>query len=109
MTWPASFFFPHTVKVRDVTGSGGMGVVHSPTARSLAAEVIDKQELVRNAAGEEVVSSTRVTVALDANVRQGALVTVWDGTSAKREAAVISVGRDENAPPLPSHLVLWLK
>lgn len=109
MSWPASFFFPHAVTVRDVVRTGSYGAEHADAARSLAAEVLDEQKLVRNDAGEEVVSSSQVTVPIDANVAPGALVTVWEGTSAEREAVVLSVQRDENDPPLPSHLVLRLE
>ena len=109
MSWPESFFFPDTVKVRDFTGGGGLGGGYG-NPRTLAAEVIDVQELIRNTAGEEVVSSTRVTVPLAANVTLGSLVTVWAGVpGAEREAEVLRVGRDENPPPLPSHQILWLK
>lgn len=109
MSFPASFFFPDTVKVRDLRAGGGMGGGFGPS-RTLAAEVIDVQEIVRNAAGEEVVSSTCVTVPLESNVTLGSLVTVWPGRAgAEREAEVLRVGRDENPPPLPSHQILWLK
>ena len=109
MTWPAAFFFPNTVKVRDLRPGGGMGGGYG-NSRSLAAEVIDVQEIVRDASGQEVVSSTRVTVPLDSNVTLGSLVTVWSATlGAEREAEVLRIGRDENPPPLPSHQILWLK
>lgn len=108
MSWPESFFFPHTVTVRDYSGGGGLGGGYGKP-RTLASETIDVQELVRNTAGEEVVSSTRVTVHLDANVPVKSLVTVWPGGDGQREAEVLKVGRDENPPPLPSHLILWLK
>lgn len=108
MSWPESFFFPDVVDVRDRGAGGGMGGGYAPKRR-LPSETIDKQEIVRNTAGEEVVSSTRVTVHLDANVPLGSLVTVWPGKPGEREAEVLQVGRDENPPPLPSHLILWLK
>lgn len=109
MSFPESFFFPNTVKVRDYRAGGGMGGSYGEP-RTMPAEVIDVQELVRNAAGQEVVSSTRVTVHLGANVPLGSLVTVWSQqVGSEREAEVLRVGRDENPPPLPSHLILWLK
>jgi hypothetical protein len=109
VTWPEAFFFPDTVKVRDLRAGGGMGGGYGPS-RTLAAEVIDVQEIVRNAAGEEVVSSTRVTVPLESNVTLGSLVTVWSAIAgAEREAEVLRIGRDENPAPLPSHQILWLK
>lgn len=107
-TWDAHFY-PHSVSVRDLLGSGSVGTRYG-NPRALRAEVLDEQELVRDRDGQEVVSSTRVTVPLDANVRVGSLVTVWAGTSAQREAEVLSVARDDNgASPLDSHLVLRLK
>lgn len=109
MSFPSSFFFPDTVKVRDYLGAGGMGGSHGDP-RTLAAEVIDVQEIVRDATGQEVVSSTRVTVPIESNVALGSLVTVWSATvGAEREAEVLRSGRDENPPPLPSHQILWLK
>lgn len=109
MSLPVSVFFPDEVKVRDRRAGGGMGGGHA-SPRTLPAEVIDVQEIVRNAAGEEVMSSTRVTVPLDSNVTLGSLVTVWPGKAgAEREAEVLRIGRDENPPPLPSHQILWLK
>lgn len=108
MSWPASFFFPHQVQVRDVDGGAGMGSSFSDP-RAIAAEVKDEQRLVRAADGSEVVSSTTVTVPLAESVAPGALVTVWAGTSAEREASVLAVAREENSPPLPSHLILSLE
>lgn len=108
MSWPEAFFFPNTVKVRNKLGSGGMGTSYG-APRSIAAETIDRQELVRNTAGQEVVSSSRVTVHLTENVPLGSLVTVWPGQAGEREAEVLHVSRDENPAPLPSHLILWLK
>lgn len=107
-TWE-SFFYPHTVSVRDRLGSGSVGARHGDP-RSVPAEVLDEQQLVRDRDGQEVVSSTRVTVPLDANVPVGSLVTVWQGTSAQREAEVLSVARDDNGDDdLDSHLELRLK
>lgn len=109
MTRWGALFYPHVVSVRDRLGAGSVGVRYGPP-RTLSAEVLDEQQLVRDRDGQEVVSSTRVTVPLDANVAVGALVTVWAATSAEREAEVLAVGRDDNgATPLDSHLVLRLK
>lgn len=101
------FLFPHTVSVRSMVGGGGRGQTPG-TARSVASETIDERTLVKNRDNQEVVSNTRVTVPLDAAVQAGDLVTVWPGTAMSREAQVIRVGRDQNDPPLPSHLILWL-
>ncbi|CAN7267029.1 hypothetical protein LJR186_001228 [Microbacterium foliorum] len=108
MSWPDSFFFPDQVDVRDRRPGAGMGSGFGQKRR-VRSETIDVQELVRNDEGQEVVSSSRVTVPLDANVPVGSLVTVWPGEAVAREAKVLRVGRDVNPPPLPSHLILWLE
>lgn len=107
MSWGA-FFYPHSVDVRDLVQGGGMGDSYA-TARSLAAEVKDQQQLVRAADGSEVVSSTTVKVPLPEHVPVGSLVTVWPGTPAAREAEVLAVGRHENGAPLDEYLELSLK
>lgn len=107
MSW-GTFFYPHTVLVRDIGRGRGIGPSFGE-ARSLDAEVKDEQRIVRNRDGKEVVSNTQVTVDLDANVAPGSLVTVWDGTSAERESEVVAVSRAENRDtPLDSYLVLSL-
>lgn len=110
MSWPASFFFPHTVRIRDISGGAGMGRRHTPApGRSVSCEVKDEQTLVRTADGQEVVSNTQVTVAVNDQVALGALVTVWPGLPQEREAEVLQIVRNENAPPLQSFLVISLK
>ena len=108
MSWPVAFFFPHDVSIRRLRGRGGMGESFDEPQPSIA-EVIDEQKLVRNAAGQEVVSSTRVTVPADMAVTLGSLVTVWPSTPRQREAAVITIANEVNVPPLPSFLVLSLE
>lgn len=108
MAWGSSFWYPHTVTVRDLSSSGGMGSSFG-TVRELRAEVKDEQQLVRTADGSQSVSSSTVTVPLDSAVRAGSKVTVWPGTPSERESVVIAVARDENPPPLGSHLILSLK
>ncbi len=104
----ASFWFPHTVSIRARRSGGGMGPGHGAAVASIA-EVVDKRELIRDANGREVISNTRVTVPLSTEAPLGSLVTVWpDRPDIRREATVLQVGRDENGPPLPSHLILWL-
>lgn len=107
MSWDG-FFFPDTVRVRDFRPGGSLGGGYAEP-RSLSSETIDVQEIVRNASGQEVVSSTRVTVPIESSVPLGSLVTVWPGTVQEREAEVLRVGHDKNPPPLPSHQILWLK
>lgn len=108
MRWPG-FFYPHQISVRDLTDEGGLGSSWG-SPRTLDAEVKDEQKLVRNAEGSEVVSSTQVKVPLDSDVAPGALVKVWAGTTAEREARVITVGRSDNrGTPLDSYLTLSLE
>ena len=107
MSWGA-FWYPHTVQIRDALPAGGMGGGFG-AARTLAAEVIDTQTLVRDKDGREVVSSTRVTVPLPQHVPLGSLVTVWPGMPRERTALVLAVAANENADLLDSYLVLSLE
>lgn len=108
MSWPRSFFFPDRVRIAPYRGSGSAGDVFDDPVEA-EAEVIDRAELVRSADGDEVVSSTRVTVPLDTDAPVGSLVTVWPGEGAERTALVLQTSRERNPAPLPSHLVLHLK
>ena len=56
----------------------------------LPAEVKDRQTLVRDPDGHEVVSSTQVSLPLPEQVPLGSLVTVWAGTAREREAVVLA-------------------
>lgn len=108
MSWDDPFWWPHTVQVADDNGPTGMGGGHA-TPRTIVAEVKDQQRLVRTADGSQAVSSTTVTVPIDAGVTASARVTVWAGTVHERSSTVIAVERDEDDPPLPSHLILSLE
>ncbi|MDQ1206203.1 hypothetical protein [Microbacterium sp. SORGH_AS_0862] len=108
MSFPASFFFPHIISIRALAGGAGMGETYADAVPSIA-EVKDEAQLVRTADGAEVTSSTQVTVPLDTAAPLGSLVTVWAGQGAQRESVVLRVARDENPPPLPSHLILYLE
>ncbi|WHP18834.1 hypothetical protein [Cellulomonas sp. ES6] len=107
MTWGA-FWYPHSVSIRDRAAAGGMGSTYGPP-RTVSAEVIDEQTIVRDADGREVVSSTRVTLALPEHVPLGSLVTVWPGQPYEREARVLSAAVSPNDPPLDAHLLLRLE
>lgn len=104
-----SHFYPHSVQVHDLEANSSRGPKHATTARTLRAEVLDEAALVRGADGEEVVSSARVTVPLEANVVLGSLVTIWPGTAQQRQAPVLQVERNENPAPMPSYLVLAMR
>lgn len=107
MTWGA-FWYPHTVSIRDLTGTGGMGDTYGPP-RTVAAEVLDEQTLVRDADGREVVSSTRVTLPLPEHVPLGSLVTVWPGQPNERQTRVLTAAVNANEPPLDAYLLLRLE
>ncbi|MFE9232050.1 hypothetical protein [Cellulosimicrobium funkei] len=107
MAWGA-FWYPHTVKVRNLTGSGGMGNSYA-NPRTRSAEVKDTQTLVRDADGREVTSSTQVTLPLPEDVPLGSLVTVWPGLPQEREARVLAASLNPNGPPLDAYLLLWLE
>lgn len=106
MTWDDPFFYPHMMKIRDVT-TGGMGTTPG-AARDVRCEVRDEQRLVRTADGAEVVSSSQVTVPSTEVISLGSHVTVWPGQPGEREATVLAVGRNENDDDLDSFVVLWL-
>jgi hypothetical protein len=108
VSWQGAFWWPHKVLVRDMLPGGGMGPRLSASTREVDAEVKDGHRLVRTVDGREVVSTSTVTVPLVANVPLGSEVTVWPGTVAARTGLVVEIGRDENPPPLPSHLILSL-
>jgi hypothetical protein len=107
VTWGA-FWYPHQISIRDLTGKGGMGSTYG-APRTLSAEVLDEQTLVRDADGREVVSSTRVTLPLPEHVPLGSLVTVWPGEPHEREAEVLAAAVNPNDPPLDAYLVLRLR
>lgn len=109
MTWGDAFWWPHEVSIRDLQGAGSHGDVFAAARSGVPAEVIDQTRMVRAADGREVVSSTRVTVAGSPPVPLGSLVTVWPGGAHEREARVLQVGYSEDAPPLPTHQVLFLE
>ena len=107
MSWGA-FWYPHTVHVRDALPAGGMGGGFG-AARTLAAEVIDKQTLVRDSNGAEVVSSSQVSLPLPESVPVGSLVTVWPGLPQQRQARVLASSLNLNSPPLDDFLLLSLE
>ncbi|MBB1511976.1 hypothetical protein H5399_05075 [Tessaracoccus sp. MC1627] len=107
MSW-GTFWYPHTVTVRDLLPSGGLGGGFG-APRTLAAEVLDRQELVRDASGAEVVSSSQVSLPLPEHVPVGSLVTVWPGLPQEREARVLSAAINPNDPPLDAYLLLSLE
>lgn len=97
---------PHTVTIRPLTGSGGMGSSYG-SATTVAAFVVDERTLVRDASGAEVVSNTTVTLGFDVVAPPGSLVTVWPGVAGEREAEVITSGRAAH-PRLPAFQTLSL-
>lgn len=82
-------FLPHEVRIKPLTGSGGMGTVYGAEV-TVVAFVLDVRELVRDKSGAEVVSSTKVYVQTPVEAPTDSLVTVWPGTSDERQASVIT-------------------
>lgn len=107
MTW-TDFFYPHTVLVKNLVAGGGLGERFG-APRTLAAEVIDEQKVVRSADGAEVVSSARVSLPLPQDVPLGSLITVWAGQPQEREARVIASAVNPNTEPLDAYLQLSLE
>ena len=105
MQIPAGFL-PHTVTIRPIAGAGGMGGSYG-TAFTAAAMVEDGARMVRDAGGNEVVSTARVHCAFTVIAPVGSMVTVWAGTAREREAKVIVVGGSDH-PVIPGHQTLAL-
>lgn len=99
-------FTPHEVAIRALTGEGGMGTTYAATV-TVPAFVLEEAVLVRDAAGAEVVSSSRVHVGFDVVAPPGSLVTVWPGIAGEREATVISSTRAAHER-LPAYQTLAL-
>ena len=94
---------PHTMTVRALLGSGGMGASLAPVVeRACFAE--ESVKLVRDAASVEVVSSAQVTTGFEPVVPVGSMVAYWGG----RERRVIAVERHE-APDWPAYQTIYLE
>lgn len=83
---------PHTAILRKFLGQGGMGPSYADPVE-IRCFVLDEVKLVRNTAGDEVVSSSTVSCNFDVDAPPGSLVTVWPGLPGQRQAEVISAGR----------------
>lgn len=105
----SDFWFPHEVRIAPMRKGAGMGPRPASPGAPIPAEVDDQQRLVRGADGVQVVSSARVTVALDTVAPLGSEVTIWPGRPAERTAAVIATSHEDNGDGLPSQLVLTLQ
>ena len=99
---------PHTVTIRPLAGSGGLGPTWGATVTDVPALVVEGAELVRGADAQEVVSSARVTVHFDVVAPPGSEVTVWAGTGKERTSVVIATDGAPH-PTLPSFLTLALR
>jgi hypothetical protein len=102
-----AFLTPHTVTVRPLTGSGGMGAVYGSPVADIPALVVEGAQLVRSPSGEEVVSQAQVSVHFDVEAPPGSEVTVWAGTAKERTSTVITASGGPH-PTLPSFLTLAL-
>jgi len=98
---------PHTVTIKPLLGSGGLGPVWGAVVADVPALVVEGAQLVRGADAQEVVSSAQVTVHFDVVAPPGSEVTVWAGTSKERTATVITASGAPH-PTLPSFLTLAL-
>lgn len=99
---------PHTVTVSELHGEGALGQIWSTPATVPNVYVEESQEVVRDAAGREVVSSGRVVFNLDDAPLPGSLVTVWAGTKHERAAKIIRVAKYDH-PAWPSYAIAYLE
>lgn len=95
----------NTVEITPWLGSGGRGDIYGePEIRP--ALIIGESQLVRNAQGDEVVSSTQVY--LDpVDVKNGSEVKLWVGEDIETTAKVVSVKHYRVRSK--SHTVLYLE
>lgn len=100
-------FTPHEVSVRALTGTTGTGPSFADPV-VVPAFVVDEVQMVRDATGAEVVSSTQVHCGFAVTAPPGSLVTVWPGVAGEREAEVISSTRAAH-PRLPAYQSLALR
>jgi len=105
MRLPAQFL-PHRVIVTPLEGAGGMGKTYGDPCE-IPALVEDGNRMVRNADGEEVVSTAQVHCDFAWHVPVGSIVTIWPDTARERDAEVISVGGSIH-PSVPGHQTLAL-
>lgn len=104
---------PHTVLVRPLQAVGGTGPIYGEQY-SLSPEdgrgvyVEDAREVVLDAEGAEVVSSTRFFCSLEDAPPEESMVTVWVGMPFEREASVVRVARYEH-PEFPAYAEVRLR
>lgn len=104
MKLPA-FAFPHRIQVERLSGQGALGPVFAD-ATTEAAFVEDKNRLVRDSRGDQVVSSTTVYLPPDvASIPLSSRVTV---NGRERKAIAVQV-LDAGGLPLPAHVVVSLE
>lgn len=93
-----------TVTIEPYEGSGAYGDVYGPPV-AIRAIVDASRRLVRNDAGDEVISETTLYVPLTTRAPAGSRVTLADGT---RSTVIRSAPRDGGRLPVPSHLEVVL-
>lgn len=86
---------PHKVDIQAKTGTTATGTKWAAVV-TVRASIEDNQELVRDQAGNEVVSSTTVFVDPENVVPAGSKVTVWKGLPNQRTAVVLAVAAPSN-------------
>lgn len=98
---------PHRIEFRTPV-NGTYGVGWSDWTKVPRAYIEDKVQIVRNAKGEQVTSSSFVICDPGFVVPPDSQVTVWIGMPNVRTATVIAVARFAHSSA-PSHQVLYLE
>ncbi len=106
---PLARHFRHPVTVKRKTGQGSTGPVYAQATVENGA-IDDTTKLVRNAAGAEVVSSTRVAFPkTTAWIPPGSLVTLSPAFGGRTAAVIDTQRADGGGLPTPDHLAVSLE
>lgn len=99
----------HTVTVKRKTGQGSTGPVFALATPEVCA-IDDTTKLVRNAAGAEVVSSTRVAFPKTTPyIPPGSLVTLSPAFGGRTSVVIDTQRADGGGLPTPDHLAVSLE
>lgn len=94
----------HDVTVEPYEGSGAYGDIYGPP--TIVRVVVDaSRRLVRNDAGDQVISESTLYAPLTTRAPAGSRVTLPDGT---RSTVIRASPRDGGRLPVPSHLEVVL-
>ncbi|MGW0039827.1 hypothetical protein [Gordonia sp. NPDC003376] len=102
MTQSVERFFTISVHVRRFTGQGSFGATYA-AAETILCRVRYGARLVRNTAGDQVVSQAHVTTFVDTpQIPVGSLVTIPSHSDQER-TVIVEERHDTGLPHMPNH------